>query len=48
MFKILPHEDNENNGVNKFVERAQSLSFWYIDAVRYTDNTDPLFFHYIM
>lgn len=48
MFKILPNEDNESNGVNKFIERAQSLSFWYIDAVQYTDNNDSRFFHYFM
>nr|CAD2188881.1 unnamed protein product [Meloidogyne enterolobii] len=32
----------------KFLERAQSIAFWYIESVQYTDEEDPRFFNYFL
>ncbi|KAK5980252.1 ATP-dependent DNA helicase chl-1 [Trichostrongylus colubriformis] len=31
-----------------YLTRVQSLALWYIDAAQYTDNSDPLWFHYFL
>lgn len=47
-FQVYRIENTDNEEINQYIERAQSLAFWYIDAASYTDNEDPRFFHYLM
>uniref|UniRef100_A0A915ERW4 Histone acetyltransferase type B catalytic subunit n=1 Tax=Ditylenchus dipsaci TaxID=166011 RepID=A0A915ERW4_9BILA len=44
--QIYKVEYTEDEDVHRYIERAQSLAFWYIDGASYTDNDDPRFFHY--
>lgn len=33
---------------DSYLERLQSVALWYIDAAQYTNNEDPMWFHYLL
>lgn len=45
LYKLDFTEDEESN---RFLERAQTLSLWFIDGASYTDYEDPRFFNYFL
>ncbi|KAI1727353.1 histone acetyltransferase type B catalytic subunit [Ditylenchus destructor] len=47
-FHVYRVESTDNEETNRYLERAQSLGFWYIDGASYTDTEDPRFFHYFV
>lgn len=51
-FELYKFDKNETilrleEGI-KYLERAQSIAYWYIDAIQYTDEQDPRFFNYFL
>ena len=46
LYKSSSKEHNE--GLQNLLTQLQSLAFWYIDGVNYTDNTDDRWLHYIL
>lgn len=39
---------NQSTEFNEHLNQIQSLAFWFIDGVNYTDHDDPLWTHFVV
>lgn len=47
--KYQLHKVTENTpAFDEYMSRIQTLTLWFIEGVKYTDNSDPRFMHYLL